>query len=360
MRGPSPASPRAALELHQYGRRVVRVCSVCGTVYAADVRFCGRDGGRLVAQDSDPWIGRTVARHLLKAPIGWGAVGAVYQAYHLDAGYECAVKILFGDAAHDRRQVARLQREATAMRRIMHPNVVMAYEHGITPEGTAFLAMELIRGCTLHVALGEGDRLGLPKVASIARQIADGLSAAHAVGFVHRDLKPGNIMLERTERPDRVKILDFGVASTDEPSDARLTDEGFAIGTPTYMAPEQTMGSIAGPEADLYALGVILHEMLTGRPLYSERLSIEEIMRRKLFELVPAPPLAGGLGPLALRLMLPDPEDRPRRAADVVAEIDEIAATVAEASEPRFEPGQRPTPRDELTCPDVDARFAWP
>src|SRR5262249_6828284 len=148
--------------------------------------------------------------------------------------------------------------------RIDHPRIVKIMELGMSPRGL-FLVMELLEGETLRTALCREDRFTPSRAARIARQTAEGLAAAHRKGFVHRDLKPGNMMLVPSGAHEQVKILDLGIVRVQsELPEEKLTRDDLILGTPTYMAPEQFQTSTVGPSADLYALGVVLYEMLSG------------------------------------------------------------------------------------------------
>src|ERR1700716_1431177 len=209
-------------------------------------------------------VGRTLAHYRINTAIGVGGMGEVYRATDMKLGRDVALKILPRDVASDPERLARFQREARAVAALNHPNVVTLYSVEES-DGVHFLTMELIEGQPL-------DRLipanGLP-VGRIV-EIAGALAAAHEKGIMHRDLKPANVMVT-TE--GRVKVLDFGLAKDvgAETSDgatqtsAGLTQAGIVMGTPAYMSPEQVSGRTLDHRTDIFSLGVILHEMATGR-----------------------------------------------------------------------------------------------
>ncbi len=225
--------------------------------------------GELTADTPLP-AGTVVAgRYRVLGPLGSGAMGTVVRVEHLLMHKQFALKLLhatIASAAHDE-MVARLQREAQAAGRIDHPNVCAAVDYGRTDAGASFLVMELLEGETLEHVLRRERRLPVDRAAPILEQVLAGLAAAHALGVVHRDLKPENVMLtERDGFADHVKILDFGVAMVDaEAAAPRLTRVGVIYGTPEYMAPEQATGGKVDARADLYSLGVMAFELLTGR-----------------------------------------------------------------------------------------------
>jgi tetratricopeptide (TPR) repeat protein/predicted Ser/Thr protein kinase len=220
------------------------------------------------APAEEPFAGRQISHYRLLRPLGRGGMGVVYLAEDVELGREVAIKFLHHWRAVRPADEVRFRREAQAAAALDHPNIGTVYEVG-EHEGERFLAMAFYKGTTLAQLLaGQPDRrLSVATAAAIAGQLASALAAAHAAGIVHRDLKPENIMV----LPDgRVKLLDFGLARR---LDAQaLTEEGTAMGTAAYMAPEQLQGERTGTAADLWALGVVLHEMLTGRkPFGGER-----------------------------------------------------------------------------------------
>jgi serine/threonine-protein kinase len=242
----------------------------------------------------------------------------VYRALHADLGAEFAIKILHGNRPDDS-YVERLRREAAAGIRIHHPRVVKVMELGMSARGP-FLVMELVRGETLFQVLRREKILSSMRAANIARQVAEGLAAAHRIGYVHRDLKPSNIMVVPGPAGDQVKILDFGIVRIFDGACEKLTRDDLILGTPAYMAPEQFHSSHVGPTADLYALGVILFEMLAGKPPFSG--TFKEIVAQHMM-VAPEPlPDSAGLEELADWLLEKKQEERPQNAAAVIEVID--------------------------------------
>jgi serine/threonine-protein kinase len=179
-----------------------------------------------------------------------------------------AIKLLRAAAAHDAVASDRLRREAEALGLAWHPNVVEVLDHGLLPDGTSYLVMELLRGETLATRLRTRGQLASDEVLRLAEQVCDALAAVHAAGVIHRDLKPSNIFLaDDPEGPggERVKLLDFGIARV-EWEETRITNMGSPLGTPGYMAPEQEMGGVVDSRSDLFALGATLYECLVGDP----------------------------------------------------------------------------------------------
>ncbi|HTQ47374.1 MAG TPA: serine/threonine-protein kinase [Polyangiaceae bacterium] len=218
-------------------------------------------------------------RYFIERLIGEGGMGAVYQAEHTHMHKRLAVKVLHPEMSRLPEVVARFEREAMAAAHIEHPNVASATDFGKLDDGSFFLVLEYVEGKSLREAIAEG-RMDLGRALHIMRQITSALGRAHALGIVHRDLKPENVMLvTRDGDSDFAKVLDFGIAKVPvgelvgehkAPGQA-LTQLGMVYGTPEYMAPEQALGQAVDPRADLYALGVITFEMITGnRPFEHE------------------------------------------------------------------------------------------
>jgi eukaryotic-like serine/threonine-protein kinase len=222
-------------------------------------------------------VGMTLSgRYLIERLIGEGGMGAVYQAEHTHMRKRLAVKVLHPEMSRMSEVVARFEREAMAAAHIDHPNVAAATDFGKLEDGSFFLVLEFVEGSSLRDVINEG-RLELGRAMHVTRQIASALGRAHALGIVHRDLKPENVMLVAREGdPDFVKVLDFGIAKvpigglTGEPQKQGqvLTQLGMVYGTPEYMAPEQALGQVVDPRADLYALGVMMFEMIVGARPY--------------------------------------------------------------------------------------------
>src|SRR5580692_9404123 len=226
-------------------------------------------------------IGRTIAgKFLIEAAIGAGAMGAVFRARQIALEKTVAIKVLHGEHADDASFVTRFQREAKAASRLNHPNSMQVIDYGAEPDGLLYIAMEYLDGRSLHRVIREDRPLHAARITDILMQTLAALAVAHDMGVVHRDLKPDNIMIlsgtDDDGRPkDIVKVCDFGIAKItdsrayrDGPgrtSDAPLTTAGLMIGTPEYMSPEQGSGQKLDARSDLYSVGVILFEMLTGK-----------------------------------------------------------------------------------------------
>lgn len=233
---------------------VAKVCPQCGTEYETGDRFCPKDGSSLRPKAAgDPLIGRVIAeRYLILARIGEGGMGRVYLAEHVKMTRQCAVKVMNPSLVTDTESLQRFAREASNAARILHPNVAAVFDYG-EAEKIVYLVMEYVDGESLSTVIARDGALDPRRAIDIARQVADGLSAAHELGIVHRDLKPDNVILTHTRGGKEIaKVVDFGIAKAiaEAPQDA-LTRSGLVIGTPEYMSPEQLLGDPVDERADI-------------------------------------------------------------------------------------------------------------
>lgn len=282
-------------------------------------------GGSTLQNESAPKAGLLLRdRYQLERPIGRGGMGQVWRGTDLRLRRPVAIKILPSDLAADHNALARFRREAETAAALQHPGITVVFDiddvHAA--DGTTmFLVMELLEGKDLRAVIRESPG-GLPvgRTASFATQIADALAAAHAGGVVHRDIKPQNLMVLAD---DRIKICDFGIAHLAGAA-TRLTVQGSSIGTPAYMAPEQFRGEPLGVQTDLYALGCVIYEMLTGSPPFSADGELHALMYRHLNQPPPAPRSKRPETPeyldrLVLDALAKNPADRPGSAQAVAA-----------------------------------------
>ncbi len=224
-------------------------------------------------------VGRTLGHYRIVEQIGAGGMGVVYRAHDERLDRDVAVKVLHREVASDPERLARFEREAKAVAKLEHPNILAIHDFG-TEDGIAYAVMELLEGESLREVISR-EGLSTSKAVEYARAIADGLSAAHEKGIVHRDLKPENVFLTRD---GRIKILDFGLAkvalpeqdlATATPTATLETQAGSLLGTVAYMAPEQVQGLPANERSDIFAFGVVLYEMLTGHRPFGGSNSLE-------------------------------------------------------------------------------------
>ena len=206
-------------------------------------------------------VGTTISHYKISEKLGEGGMGVVYKATDTELNRPVALKFLTPHLLRDEEGRKRFRREAQAAAALDHPNICTVYEIG-QAEDQSFIAMAYLEGRTLSKRIADGP-LKLPEALSIAIQMAEGLEAAHDKGVVHRDIKPDNVMLMKGSR-GLVKLMDFGLAQLAESS--KLTREGTTLGTPIYMSPEQALGETTDQRSDVWALGVVLYEMVAGRP----------------------------------------------------------------------------------------------
>ncbi|MEZ4363982.1 MAG: protein kinase [Kofleriaceae bacterium] len=275
-------------------------CTYCHAALAAGARFCGGCGrasagtAELAPKAEPPSLeGREIAgRYRIKTKLGEGGMGAVYKAEQISLKREVALKVLKPDLVSSPTLLRRFNAEAEAVAKLNHPNTVSIYDFGQDADGTLFIAMEFVEGASLRAALIAESPFPPARALHIAGQIAASLGDAHAAGIIHRDLKPDNIMLQRRGKSqDVVRVLDFGIAKLRDDSRGTqhsMTQAGDVLGTPQYMSPEQIRGEEIDGRADVYALGAILYEMLTGRMVF-EAGSLVAMLSRHLMDQPEAP-----------------------------------------------------------------------
>ena len=329
------------------------ICPSCEKQVDSGIKFCPTCGTPIVhAPGNDDWVGRIVAgKYRVEEMIGEGGMGQVFRATQLSLDKSVVLKVLRRSLLSDARTVARFQREAKAASRLNHPNAINIIDFGQDSDDSLYIAMEYVSGRDLHQILSDEGPLPEKRLTRIVAQVLAALADAHAVGVIHRDLKPENIMVEqRRDQPDFVKVLDFGIAKLQENTAGSegqaLTRAGFVCGTPEYMSPEQASGGEIDPRSDLYAVGVILYQCLTGS-LPFDADSPVALATMHLSE-EPTPPreknpdihCSEGLEKLILRAMAKDPADRPQTAEQFRAELISVeksqrAAAKREASQRR-------------------------
>ncbi|TNE84747.1 MAG: serine/threonine protein kinase [Deltaproteobacteria bacterium] len=281
-------------------------------------------------QSIDDIIGKTFAgRFEVEAFLEEGGMGRVYRARQVGMDRAVALKVLLPDLAADDELVARFHREMRATTAIEHPNTVRVYDYGSAEDGQLFLALEFLEGRTLDEIIADEAPVSPARAAHIARGIARALAAAHHHAIVHRDLKPENVMLvDRYGRSDFVKVLDFGLARLTEGSeDEALTATGIRVGSPMYMSPEYVQEFTVTPQSDLYALGVLLYQLVTGRTPFRGR--PYELLSKHVTEKPKPPstyaPVPQWLEELILQLLAKKPSERPQGAEAVVAYLEQWA-----------------------------------
>jgi eukaryotic-like serine/threonine-protein kinase len=271
----------------------------------------------------DPLLGSRVDDYEVQSIVGTGAMGIVYRVQHAVIGKPAALKVLKPDYADDPDMVQRLIREARTVNAIRHPGIVDIFGFGTLPNGQPYIVMDLLEGEPLDAWIKRESPAPFKKVGPILDEILSALHAAHQVGVIHRDLKPGNVFYENhPEARSRVKIIDFGLARQADRAggSVRPTNPGTLIGTPAFMAPEQVLGTKVFPATDLYAVGGIAYQMLTGRIPHEAPTAIEVISQKMKFDPVApkqwAPGLDDDVDSFVMMLLDREPERRPESADD--------------------------------------------
>ncbi len=300
----------------------VNQCPRCKTRFRGELAACPIDGEALIRIE-DPLVGRTIAgRYLIEDKIGGGGMGVVYRGRHQVIDRAVAIKFLHQRFTRDPTSRKRFLGEARAANQIDHENIIDITDFGETEDGLVYLVMEHLQGRSLDQEIS-GRALHPSRALHIAVQIAGGLARAHELDVIHRDVKPANVfLLRRRGDADFVKLLDFGIARFER--ELRITDRGALMGTPEYMAPEQLSHGEVNPATDLYALGCVIFEMLTGRPPFVGNTS--EVLIKHMREPPTAPShiipsVAPALDAVVLRLLNKDPARRHRDAFHLVDDL---------------------------------------
>jgi serine/threonine-protein kinase len=273
----------------------MKVCAVCGGRYPSDALFCPTDGSPLEnaskLEADDPYLGQEISGHIeIRQVVGVGAMGRVYRAFQRGIDRDVAVKILHRELSANAQLVSRFTREAKVASRLQHPNVVSVLLAGQLPDRALYMVMEFLDGLSLQSALAaSGGALSLPRALHIALQLCEAAGEAHAQGIVHRDLKPENVMLvRRGSDPDFVKVLDFGIARINWGETSVATAAGLIFGTARYISPEGAQGQQVTPASDVYSIGTLVYQMLSGRTPFDGDQAVG-LLVQQIHD--PAPPL---------------------------------------------------------------------
>jgi eukaryotic-like serine/threonine-protein kinase len=339
-------------------------CPYCGASNQ-DQRFClgcGKEMPNLQASGAvdsaaDPLIGRTLDRkYRLEARLGVGATGTVYRAARLFFGDSVAVKILNPDLMNNQRAVARFYREAQGAALIKHPNVVAIYDFGVSSDEFVYLVMELAEGMSLREMIDQQGALPQETAVTIANQVCAALTEAHKRKVVHRDINPENILIQNTHSGQQVKVFDFGIAALRELHQGETMRPGGLTGMPQYMSPEQCLGETLDGRSDIYSLGIVLYEMLTGEAPFKSPVLSAVIVQ----QVNQAPPPLRRLNPhisreiesVVLRALDKRREQRPQTASEfarwLTAATDGVFSASSIEAEETFEATSTPEPADSL------------
>ena len=320
----------------------MRQCTKCGRQFEGNETVCPDDGAILEGGVSfeKRAVGKTLeGKYRIDGFLKRGGMGAVYRGTHLMLNKPVAIKLIKPELVSSSEVVQRFLREARAAAHLSHPNIVTVHDLGQTPDGMLYIVMELVPGSSLKEVIQAEGAWEAKRVVRLVKAIASALGVAHRNNVVHRDLKPQNIMVTRDSDGNEIpKLLDFGIAKTLEPTSPALTSTVMVLGTPHYMSTEQAKGAPADRRSDLYALGVILYEMLVGSVPFDDA-SIPQILIKHLTEM-PLPPssvnpgVPPGLEAIVLRLLEKDPDRRYQNAEELIEALDgveDIAVEIAAA-----------------------------
>ena len=339
------------------------------------MEFCPRDGTRLSRQTgtqaavSDPHLGKLLhGRYRIEERIGRGGMGVVYRAIQVNIDRPVAIKLLTAEAAEKDDVVRRFENEAKIISSLRHPNTLKLIDYGRTDDGQLFVVTEFLDGQPLDALLAAGP-ISERRTVQVLEQVCASLAEAHEQGVVHRDLKPGNLFLENVGSKEVVKVLDFGIARLS--TGTSHTQTGMVFGTPAYMSPEQCRGERVDARSDLYSLGIVAYECLTGRPPFMSETPVSLLLKHihdpvpPLEELEPPVGVHPTLSALVMRLLAKDADARCSSAAEVEAvcrRLDRALPAVVAGAHPPFSTGETldsasltPTSGSQAAATEVDA-----
>ncbi len=315
----------------------MKSCPKCGASYPNEYNICPQDGAPLTS-DKPSTVARVVdGKYQIVRLIGRGGMGAVYEAIHTAMQRRVAIKILNADLVSNPAALERFRREALLSGRLKHPNAITIYDYGMSAIGEAYIVMEFIEGHSLGQELQQAKVLSPLRVVSVLAPVCDAVHAAHAEGIIHRDLKPANIMLEKLRTGETVKVLDFGIAklAMNNPNLMNLTGTGI-IGTPQYMSPEQCQAHRIDGRSDVYSIGIIAYEMLTGKLPFDEPTPLATVIAqvkqkpKPLRELRPEIPPA--LEAIVMRALEKSPANRHQTAEELAEAFRSVQRQLAPSS----------------------------
>lgn len=320
-------------------------CPICQQQFDDDVTLCPDDGGELteIAYRYDAFVGQILMdKYRIERLVGRGGMGAVYEGWHQSLNRKVAIKMMHPHIVADQSAAARFIREAKLCARIDHANTVTIHDFGVLENGRAFIVMEFVTGRSLRKLITINGSLSLTQALEWFTPVCAAIEAAHKCGIIHRDLKPENVMLKEGPDGPVIKVVDFGLAKLWGGSGSvKLTQTGEVIGTPQYMAPELFENEAADPSVDIYALGIMFYEMLTGNVPFSGKL--EAVISGHLFK-QPAPisainpAMPAGIDDIVALALNKRRDERIASAMEFANRLNEFAASLATTPPPPVAP----------------------
>ncbi|MBS2003307.1 MAG: tetratricopeptide repeat protein [Cyanobacteria bacterium SZAS LIN-5] len=311
------------MNLENTAKSVTRkACISCGQEFSGDTAVCPHDGTTLTPLVQEDMVGKIIGeKYEVLETIGGGGMGMIYKAKHILMKRIVAIKMMHPQYVSSASNLKRFQQEAQAASALNHPNILAVFDFGLTPEGAPYLVMDFLEGTNLAEVLDELGLLPASRATNIFAQACAGLAHAHSKGVIHRDLKPGNIMLvEFDQRKDFVKIVDFGIAkvlpSGDESESSHLTATGEVFGSPLYMSPEQCRGRNLDIRSDIYSLGCVMYRTLTGSSPFFGQDPMECMYKQvneapnKFFDANPDSKVPEALEAIVFKCLAKEPADR--------------------------------------------------
>ncbi|HEY9678030.1 MAG TPA: protein kinase [Drouetiella sp.] len=333
-----------------------KVCLECNRQFTGIVAACPHDGSLLVSVVQDPLLGTTLAgNYEIMEVIGHGGMGVVYKARHALMNRIVAIKMLQAQLISDSMSVKRFQQESMSASRINHPNVITIYDFGISPSGQPFIVMDYLQGESLADVIKNDGQVGVERAIKILSQACDALDHAHKQNVLHRDVKPTNfVLINYDDETDFVKVVDFGVAKlmNDSPDGQRLTQAGEVCGSPVYMSPEQCTGAELDQRSDIYSMGIVIYETLTGKlPILGK--TMVDTMSKHISEMPPtftqARPdlyIPERLEQVVFRALAKDPNDRQQSMDELRVELENAIPRPGKSQVLRTTPSDQRSPAE--------------